>query len=113
MTIIYAISIKNIIPSLELLDFEDAKRFFADQISKIIVDHIVIDFSGVKVMNRSFAVQYLICKQYMKEKKVIKEINVAKDICKVIQMAEKEIHKSGQKTKDKKKDPIMVRTASV
>ena len=113
MSIVCAISIKNILSSSELLDFEDAKRFFTDEISQIIVDYIVIDFSGVKVMNSSFAIQYLICKQNMKGKKVIKEIHLAKNICKAIQLAEKEIHKSGQKTKDKKKDPMMVRTALV
>ena len=113
MTIIYVISIKNAVLASLLLGSECAKRFFADEISKIIVDHIVIDFSDVKVMNRSLAIQYLFCKQNMKEMKLIREINLSKNICRIIQTAEIEFYKFYQKTNVKRNDPILIPPALV
>lgn len=107
MVIIYVLSIKDIIASSELLDGESAKRFFTNGISNIVVNHVVVDFSRVTKINRSFALQYLTNKHDMKEKKIIKEINQGKNIYKVFLMAEKNVYKTGQKTKDKREDTLM------
>ena len=72
MSITYVISIKNVLSTPELLDSESAKQFFTNVMSEILVDHIVIDFSGVKQMNHSFALQYLKSKQDMSIKKFIR-----------------------------------------
>ena len=72
MSITYVISIKNVLSTPELLDSESAKQFFTNVMSEILVDHIVIDFSGVKRMNLTFALQYLKSKQDMSIKKVIR-----------------------------------------
>lgn len=98
MTIIWVVSIKNIISSSsESLDGDGVKHFFSDEISKIIVDHVLIDFSEVKSLNDSFASQYLSSKDEFKGKKVIREINISENICKVFQTAQKEIEKSNRK----------------
>ena len=78
----------------ELLDSESAKQFLTDVISKILVSHIVIDFSGVKRMNLTFALQYLKSKQDMSKKKVIKEICMSKNICRTMEIAKKELEQS-------------------
>lgn len=75
MVIIYVLSIKDIIASSELLDGESAKRFFTNEISNIVVNHVVADFYRVTKINHSFALQYLTNKQNMKGEKIIKEIN--------------------------------------
>ena len=94
MTTIYVISIKNVLSTPELLDSESAKQFFTNVISNTLVNHIVIDFSGVKRMNHTFALQYLKSKQDMSIKKVIKEICMSKNICRAMEIAQKELRKS-------------------
>src|SRR5687768_1961382 len=94
MTIIYVISIKNVLSTSEFLDSKSAKQFFANVLHEIVINHIVIDFSGVKQMNHSFALQFLKSKQDMSTKKVIKEICISKNICKMLQVAQKELGQS-------------------
>ena len=67
MTTIYVISIKNVLSTPELLDSESANSFFTNVISNTLVNHIVIDFSGVKRMNLTFALQYLKTRYEYKE----------------------------------------------
>ena len=94
MTIIYVISIKNVLATSELSDSKSVKQFFTNVISEVLVDHIVIDFSGVKQMNHSFALRYLKNKQDTSIKKVIKEICISKNICRAMEMAQKELGRS-------------------
>lgn len=103
MVIIYVICIKDIVSSSELLDSENARYFFDDEISSLIVNYILIDFTGVELMNQSFALQYLTSKQYMNEKKTIREINLPENIYKTLQRAQKKMNKSKTRTEDKKK----------
>ncbi|MDF0680249.1 MAG: hypothetical protein P0116_04725 [Candidatus Nitrosocosmicus sp.] len=102
MPTIYVISIKNVLSSHELLDSESAKQFFTNVISKILVNHIVIDFSGVKRMNQAFALQYLKSKQVMSIKKVIKEICMSKNICTAMEIGQKKLERSISKNANKK-----------
>lgn len=97
MTIVYVISIRHIISSPELFNANGARSFFANEISKIIIDHIVIDFSTIESMSHSFALQYLASKNEFKEKKFIKEINLSENVCKIILKAQKDIDKSDKK----------------
>jgi anti-anti-sigma regulatory factor len=94
MTTIYVISIKNVLSIPELLGSESAKQFFTNVISNTLVNHIVIDFSGVKRMNLTFALQYLKSKQDMSIKNVIKEICMSKNICRAMEIAQKELRQS-------------------
>ncbi|HET6589326.1 MAG TPA: hypothetical protein VFG45_04090 [Candidatus Nitrosocosmicus sp.] len=102
MAIIYVISVKNALLTPDLSNSESAKQFFTHIISEIIVDNIVIDFSGVRQMNHSFALQYLKSKQSVSLKKVIKEICVPKSVCQMIKVAQKKIDRSALKPLYKK-----------
>jgi hypothetical protein len=103
MTIVYVISIKNFISSPELFDATDVRSFFADEISKIIIEHIVIDFSKIESISHSFALQYLAIKNEFKGKKIIKEINLSENVCKIILKAQKDIDNSNKKDKNRTK----------
>lgn len=116
MVIIYVISIKSIISS-RLLGGKDAKYFFDNELSKIMVKNILFDFSYVDLMSREFAFEYLMCKYKIKERKVVREVNLSKSICKVIKLVQKEIDKNSKsdnkakmenKSKSKKKEPTIV-----
>jgi hypothetical protein len=96
MTAIYVISIKSVISS-ELLSSDTAKLFITDELSKIVVDHILVDFSQVKTMNHTFALQYLTSKQDINRKKLIKEVNIPENIYRVFQDAQIEIENSKRK----------------
>ncbi|CAN5621051.1 hypothetical protein BH23THE1_BH23THE1_17570 [soil metagenome] len=109
MTAIYVISIKSVISS-ELLGSDTAKLFFTDELSKIVVDHILVDFSQVKTVDHTFALQYLASKQDINRNKVIKAVNMAENIYGVFQAAQKEIEKSNQKNINKNND--FIRTAN-
>lgn len=102
MTTIYVISIKSTI-SPELLGSDMAKLFFTDELSKIVVDYILVDFSQVKIMNHTFALQYLTSKHDIDRKKVIKAVNIPENIYWVFQAAQKIIEKSNRKNKYKNK----------
>jgi len=78
MAIIYVIYIKDAI-SQSLTSSEQVLSFFQQVISKVIVDTIVIDFSGVVFMSSSSAKQYVICKNESNTKK-IREINLRDEI---------------------------------
>lgn len=77
MAIIYVIRIKDAI-SQSLISCKQALLFFQEVLSNVIVDTVVIDFSGVVFMSSSFAKQYVICKNQSKTK--IREINMSNDI---------------------------------
>lgn len=110
MTIMYVISIKNVI-SPRLLYNKEALYFFQRELSKIVVDNVVIDFSDVKSMSSSFARQYVTCKIQIKRKK-IREINVPDNINTIIELARQDIDdQSTQQIMNKKK--IAVRTDSL
>jgi len=94
MTIIYVISVKNVLSTSEFLDTESVQHFFSSLIPHIVVDHIVIDFSGVNQINHSFALGYLKSKQDISIKKVIKEIGMSKTISRAIEIAQKELRQS-------------------
>jgi anti-anti-sigma regulatory factor len=111
MTAIYVISIKNVISS-ELLGSDTAKLFFTDELSKIIVDHILVDFSQVKTMDHIFALQYLTSKQDIDRNKVIKAVNIPENIFRVFQAAQKEIEKSNRKNKNKNKNKDFIKTTN-
>lgn len=106
---IYVISIKNVISS-ELLGSDTAKLFFTDELSKIAVDHILVDFSQVKTMDHTFAFQYLTSKQGFNRNKVIKSVNMSENIYRVFQAAQKEIENSKRKNNNKNKE--IIRTAN-
>jgi len=78
MAIIYVIYIIDAI-SQSLTSSEQVLSFFQQVISKVIVDTIVIDFSGVVFMSSSSAKQYVICKNESNTKK-IREINLRDEI---------------------------------
>jgi DNA uptake protein ComE-like DNA-binding protein len=96
MTAIYVISIKSVISS-ELLGSDTAKLFITDELSKIVVDHILVDFSQVKTMDHTFALQYLTSKQDINRNKVIKAVNMSENIYTVFQAAQEEIENSKRK----------------
>lgn len=93
---IYVISIKNVI-SPELLGSDTAELFFTEELSKIVVDHILVDFSQVKTMDHTFALQYLISKRDFNRNKVIKAVNMAENIYRVFRAAQKEIENINEK----------------
>lgn len=78
MAIIYVIRIKDAI-SQSLTSSEQVLSFFQQVISEVIVDTIVIDFSGIIFMSSSSAKQYVICKNESNTKK-IREINLRDEI---------------------------------
>ena len=100
MTIIYVIFIKDAISS-KLLTSKKALYLFEKELSEVVVDHLIIDFSQVESISHSFAYQYLVCKN--KSKKKIREINVHENICRVIKSAQQEIDTANRKIKIKKK----------
>ena len=68
MAITYVIRIIDAI-SQSLVSGEQALSFFQEVLSNVIVDTVVIDFSGVVFMSNAFAKQYAICKNQSKTKK--------------------------------------------
>lgn len=89
MAIIYVIRIKDAI-SQTLTSSKQALSFFQEILSKVIVDTIVIDFSGVIFMSSLFEKQYVICKIKSNTKK-IREINLCDDINNLIKSNIQEI----------------------
>lgn len=78
MVIIYVICIKDTI-SQSLTSTEQALSFFQEVLYNVIVNTVVIDFSGVGFMSSPFAKQYVICKNQSKTRKIM-EINMSNDI---------------------------------
>jgi hypothetical protein len=109
MTIMYVISIKNVI-SQRLLSNKEALHFFQRELSIVVVDNVVIDFSDIKSMSYSFAHQYVTCKNQSKRKK-IREINVPDYINIILELAKQDIDQSNQQIMNKKKTPV--RTSSL
>ena len=89
MAIIYVICIKDAI-SQTLTSSEQALSFFQEILSKVIVDTVVIDFSGVVIMSSSFEKQYVTCKNESNTKK-IRELNLHVDISNLIKSSTQEI----------------------
>lgn len=109
MTIMYVIPIKNAIsPSLSYS--KEVLYFFQKELSKIIVDNVVIDFSDVKSMSHSFAHQYITCKNQSKRKR-IREINVPDNITILLELVRQEIDQSNHQIINKEK--ISARTSSL
>lgn len=88
MTSIYVVSIKDIVSSHLTID-NKAQFFFENDLSKIIIDRIVVDFSQVKSISNSFAYQYLVSKKASKMKVI--EINVPHFVCQVMNLMQSEI----------------------
>jgi anti-anti-sigma regulatory factor len=78
MAITHVILIKDAI-SQNLTSSKQVLSLFQKVLSSVIVNNVVIDFSGVVFMTSSFAKQYAICKNQSKTKK-IREINISNDI---------------------------------
>jgi anti-anti-sigma regulatory factor len=101
MTIMYVIPIKYAIsPSLSYS--KEVLYFFEKELSKIIVDHVVIDFSEVESMSYSFAHQYITCKKQNTRNK-IREINVPDNISILLELVRQEIDQSNDQIMNKKK----------
>jgi len=102
MTILYVISIKDVI-SPSLVSSNKALDFFENHLSNIVVDNVVVDFSGVKSISRSFAYQYLTCKYQYKRKK-LREINVPSSINSILKLELQAMELSNQETINNKKE---------
>jgi hypothetical protein len=59
--------------------------FFKNELTNIVVDNVIMDFSGVKSISRSFAYKYLTCKHQCKGKK-IREISVPNNINEILKL---------------------------
>jgi hypothetical protein len=94
MAILYVISIKNVI-SARLVSSNKVLDFFENELTNIVVDNVVVDFSGVESISRSFAYQYLTCKHQCKGKK-IREISVPSNIDTILKLELQAIELSNQ-----------------
>ena len=100
MAILYVISIKNVI-SARLVSSNKVLDFFENELTNMVVDNVVVDFSQVESISHSFAYQYLECRN--KSKKKVREINVHENICREIKSAQQEIDAANREIKIKKK----------
>jgi len=87
---------KECVFNTRILDAKSDKHFSC-VISDLVVNHIVIDFSGVKQMSHSFSLKYLKSKKDRSPKKVIEEICMSKNICKMLQVTQKGLGRSSPK----------------
>ncbi|CAN5797229.1 hypothetical protein BH23THE1_BH23THE1_36160 [soil metagenome] len=94
MTILYVISIKDVISS-RLVSSNKVLDFFKNELTNIVVDNVVVDFAGVESISRSFAYQYLTSKLQSKGKK-IREISVPNNINAILKSELQTIEVSNQ-----------------
>ncbi len=94
MTSIYVASIKDIISSHLIID-NKAQFFFENDLSNVVIDRIVVDFSQVKSISNSFAHQYLVSKRASKMKVI--EINVPPNVCRIMSLIQREIEEKKRK----------------